>query len=430
MSHNYSRAALQRHVRSGVGYPTGVAGAAPEREGRDGDLPDDGWVPPVEIPPAPEQSPLPEDDGLTGGPRFVPVAIDNVQIADEPAWLIERLLPARGLACIVGPPKSGKSYFTTDLMLSVARGALYAGRTTLDGPVVYLTGEGVQGFKRRLIGMRQHHGIEGRGVPFFMIDNVPDLGSEKTDLAVLLRDLDAYLMHNNISQPRAIVLDTLARCMGDGDENATRDMGRFVNRCGLIERHFGCVVVVVHHTGKDKSKGSRGSNSLNGAADVTMIVTKGDDSSSVRVDEMKDGPEGDEWKFRLVPFPLKAQQNEPRATSDATTTCIVELLSQPAASQQRATTAEKPIRGVNGDLLKVIRRAVQEVGELNVGSVQVPNNVRAVSRPNLRNYCTTMDWQQPPGTKEASFRGVLSRGLSTLRERSLIGFDVDWVWLT
>jgi AAA domain len=105
----------------------------------------------------------PEDFGLSDGepvhepsgqgasatsdirPRFIPVAIDDVAISAEPAWLIDGLLPARGLACIVGPPKSGKSFLTSDMLCSVARGSPYAGRETLPGPVIYLTGEGVSG---------------------------------------------------------------------------------------------------------------------------------------------------------------------------------------------------------------------------------------------------------------------------------------------
>ena len=113
-------------------------------------------------------------------PRFVPVAIDDVTMSAEPAWLIDGLLPARGLACVVGPPKSGKSFLTTDMLFSVARSVPYAGRETIPGPVVYLTGEGVNGFKRRLVAMRRHHDAEGTGTPFYMVDNVPDLAACRT----------------------------------------------------------------------------------------------------------------------------------------------------------------------------------------------------------------------------------------------------------
>ena len=116
-------------------------------------------------------TPEPSIPGSTAKPKFVPIAIDDVTVPDKPAWLIGGLLPTHGLACLVGPPKSGKSFLASDMLCTVARGALYAGRETLQGPVIYLTGEGVSGFKRRLVAMRQHLGIEGQGVPFFMIEN-------------------------------------------------------------------------------------------------------------------------------------------------------------------------------------------------------------------------------------------------------------------
>jgi hypothetical protein len=364
-------------------------------------------------------------------PRFVPIAIDDVTMAAEPAWLIDGLLPARGLACIVGPPKSGKSFLTSDMLCAVARGASYAGRETLPGPVIYLTGEGVSGFKRRLVAMRRHLGIEGHGVPFFMIENVPDLGSEATDLQQLLAELDAFLAQVCPDGPRAIALDTLARCMGEADENSARDMGRFVNRCAAIERHFGCVVVVVHHVGKDPSRGGRGSNSLNGAADVTMLVEKTEACSKVRIDEMKDGREGQEWTFRLVPYDLgatfEASCAPPSATSE-NSTCVVEILSEPGKAQPRATSKASPPSGVAGDLLKIIRRAVDEVGTTTTDSATVPNHVRAATREDLKRYCNTMAWQDE--AEPRSWSAQLSNNLSKLRDRGLIGFDKGWVWQT
>lgn len=62
----------------------------------------------------------------------------------------------------------------------------------------------------------------------------------------------------------------------EGDESSARDMGRFVTRCGELERRFDCLVAVVHHMGKNPAAGGRGSNALNGAADVTLTVEKGD----------------------------------------------------------------------------------------------------------------------------------------------------------
>ncbi len=163
------------HDRQGAAEPDDMAGFEPAP-------PPDNYDPGPEFPPGAGLPPP--------RPLFRQVPIDLVQIGGEPQWLVAGLIPARGLAAIIGPPKCGKSYLTTDMLFSVARGEPYAGRDVLQGPVVYLTGEGVQGFKRRLIAMRRHYAVEGKGIDFFMVENVLDLGSERTNLAAMLAEID------------------------------------------------------------------------------------------------------------------------------------------------------------------------------------------------------------------------------------------------
>lgn len=52
-----------------------------------------------------------------------------------------------------------------------------------------------------------------------------------------------------------IILDTLARCFGGNDENDARDMGAFIRGCDELKRRTGATVLVVHHSGKDETKG-------------------------------------------------------------------------------------------------------------------------------------------------------------------------------
>lgn len=358
--------------------------------------------------------------------NFTPTAIDDVEVSAAPSWLIDGLLPARGLACVVGPPKSRKSFLTSDMLFHVAMARAYAGRAVMPGPVFYLTGEGISGFKRRLVAMRRHHQVEGQGAPFFMVENVPDLGSVTSDLPQLLTALDRFIDAGNIGRPRAIVLDTLARCMGEGDESAARDMGRFANRCSLIERHFGCVVVVVHHMGKDVNRGARGSNALNGAVDVTFTVEKSDAFSTVTVTEMKDGVEGIEWRFGLNVVDLGATSDTPTATTSEVSTCVVQIITEPKLPQPSAQPLKKPT-GLAGDLLDVIRRAFAEKGEPGIAP-SAPSAV-AISRETLKNYCISMEWQDPSNRPD-SFRTMLRRHLNKLQALGHVKWDEhEWIWM-
>ena len=52
----------------------------------------------------------------------------------------------------------------TDLFVHIAIGKQYAGREVQQGVAVYVTSEGLQGVKRRLVAMRRYHQIEGKKV--------------------------------------------------------------------------------------------------------------------------------------------------------------------------------------------------------------------------------------------------------------------------
>ena len=68
------------------------------------------------------------------------------------------------------------------------------------------------------------------------------------------------------------MIDTLSRSMRGVDENTAKDMGIFVDNCERIGRHFGCIVIVVHHAGKNADNGAKGSIALPAAADVMWFV--------------------------------------------------------------------------------------------------------------------------------------------------------------
>ena len=57
------------------------------------------------------------------------------------------------------------------------------------------------------------------------------------------------------SDPALVVIDTLARSMGAGDENTAKDAAMFVRNCDLIREATGAHVMVIHHTGKDEEEG-------------------------------------------------------------------------------------------------------------------------------------------------------------------------------
>ena len=62
--------------------------------------------------------------------------------------------------------------------------------------------------------------------------------------------------------------------MPGSDENASKDMGLVIEQCDRLRETFQCLVMPVHHTGKDVARGMRGSSSLDGAVDCAIQVTR------------------------------------------------------------------------------------------------------------------------------------------------------------
>ena len=118
------------------------------------------------------------------------------------------------------------------------------------------------------------------------------------------------------------MIDTLSRSLGGADENGP-GMAKFIENCGELSRKLNCLVLCVHHTGKDASRGMRGWSGLHGATDAEYEASRKGDVRSARMAKMKDGEDNLGWNFTLKQVEIG------HANGKAITTCVVELLSEP-----------------------------------------------------------------------------------------------------
>ncbi|MNQ99725.1 hypothetical protein D3C85_1154750 [compost metagenome] len=116
-----------------------------------------------------------------------------------------------------------------------------------------------------------------------------------------------------------IVMDTFAQVMAGANENSGEDVGKALAECRRIHRHTGAMVLLVHHSGKDASKGSRGWSGLKGACDVELEVSRSDDDRAVSASKLKDGRDGIQIGFKLHTVVLGEDED-----GDDITSCIVE----------------------------------------------------------------------------------------------------------
>ena len=115
-----------------------------------------------------------------------------------------------------------------------------------------------------------------------------------------------------------IVLDTLNASTPGMDENSSRDMGMAIAAAKRIQAQCGGLVILIHHSGKDVSKGLRGHSSLHGALDTLIEVDRQEDRRTWTLKKSKDGADGEQHEFMLEIVTLGEDED-----GEAITSCVI-----------------------------------------------------------------------------------------------------------
>jgi hypothetical protein len=245
-------------------------------------------------------------------PAFILVRARDMEFK-EPDFIIADLLETDTLALAFGDPGCGKSFLGVDIAASVARGSDFHGKAVKQGAVVYIAGEGHNGLKRRQSAWEKHNGLSLDDAPLFfsrVAANFLDAASAEA-VACAVDEVA-----KSEGAPRLVVIDTLARNFGAGDENQTSDMNRFVSAIDdLKARYHGCSVLIIHHTGHGDKQRGRGAMSLKGALDAEYRVEKNESEITVTNTKMKDAAEPDPLTFKLLSVELGLSSNGRPITS-------------------------------------------------------------------------------------------------------------------
>ena len=229
-----------------------------------------------------------------------------------PSWLLKGILPARGLAMLYGETSVGKTFCALDLVLSVARGIPWRGIKSKQAAAVYLAAEAQASIRTRIRAYEQHHGIELDNVPFGVIPQAINL-MESSEADALIA---ACVEMDKLGYPLGlVVLDTLNRVMPGADENGSDSMGLVIHNAQALTRATGATVLIVHHSGKDRERGARGSSSLPAAMDTVLSIRKAGQFKTLTVEKQRDSEDGRVFTFDLKIVLLGVDEDRDNITS-------------------------------------------------------------------------------------------------------------------
>lgn len=225
----------------------------------------------------------------------------------DAGYVVKGLLLRGSYAVAYGAPGEGKTFIALDLAYHVAAALPWMGKKVHAGTVLYLAYEGTGGMKKRAKALRQKYGT--KDVPFYIASATFNLREQPGRRAL------GELMSAMPAKPVLIVIDTFARALMGGDENSAQDVGAFNTAIAALIENTGACVLTIHHSGKDKSRGARGSSALLGAIDTEIEI----DSGQVIASKQRDIEISEPLGFKLVPLLVGVD-----ADGDDMTSCVVE----------------------------------------------------------------------------------------------------------
>jgi hypothetical protein len=271
--------------------------------------------------------------------------------ADPPAkpWIVKGVVARGETSAWIAPPGGMKSALLCELAFAVASRVDWHGyRAKQSGAVVYFALERSDLTERRLATYLARCSEDAERPPIAVVSAMIDLMNEATvkELVASIRAIEADTGESVI----LVVFDTFAKLIaaGGGDENLARDQGKVFANLQRLKNEIGCHVALIGHSGKDESRGARGSNALLG--DVDMMVTIGGDLiKTATVTKANDAPEGPLFSFKSETFDFGSDEDGDPITVNIVSTESVEQ--PPPASRPTKLTENQEV------MLRLLRDA-------------------------------------------------------------------------
>jgi hypothetical protein len=334
-----------------------------------------------------------------------------VKVAPKP-WLIKNVIARGETSSWIAPPGKGKSALLVDIAVHLANGKNWRGyRTKGRCGVVYFAIERADLVKRRLVAHRLRDNLPD--LPIAVAGQVIDLMDRNcaTNIVAAIQRAEQHFG----CEIGLAVIDTYPKgiAAGGGDESHARDQNIVVANLRRVLDSLPIHVAGIGHTGKDESKGERGSNARLADVDVSVQVS-GDIVKTATVKKANDQPEGVLTSFRLEPFELGVDDD-----GDSFLTFIVsdEILTGVHADH-RLSNKQKLA-------LEALTEVVLSHGQDAPAEYRLPQGIKVVT---AEQWKAELFRQNVLDKDAGNPRARYTELRNGLRTRQLIGVRDDWVW--
>ena len=320
-------------------------------------------------------------------------------------WMVRGVVPVEGLAALYGASGTGKSFLILDMGCAVAGGVEWFGRRVTQAPVTYVCLEGEAGIGKRIKAWSLHNDAPVPDALRFITQPFDLLSDDVGELA------KAIIVGGGVGG--MVIIDTLNRAAPGADENSSVDMGKLIAAAKQLQSLTGGLVCLVHHTGKDTTKGLRGHSSLYAALDGAVEVTATDTRKAWSVAKSKDDVTGDAHPFKMGIVHVGTDDE-----GDEITSCVI----VPDDSAEAIKQAKRPTLRSNQKI------ANEAIGEALRKSPHTGKEGAPTGRPCIQysDAVVIVAERIPADTKHKTLRAKVA--ITGLVERGYLAMKGDWLW--
>lgn len=231
---------------------------------------------------------LPPPKPAPAAPSWFLSAADQASLPD-PKWLVKDVLIENKVALLVAPKGQFKTFLALDLALAIATGSeTFGSKPESTGLVFYGDHESTQEIaKLHRPAWQVLHGLgpdeetgfylskDGPHFSFILPDGKREIDSFADDIA--------RIAEREKKPVKLIVFDTYSATMLGLDENDPNTGNNFIKYCRSLIKAFNCTILIVAHSGKDVTMGTRGSSAFPFGVDTILGAERVDDTNMVKL---------------------------------------------------------------------------------------------------------------------------------------------------
>ncbi len=335
-------------------------------------------------------------------------------------WLIKNVIARGEVSSWIGKPGGGKSALLTDLCVYGGQGQDWRGyRTPQPFGTVYFALERADLVKRRMQAHRLRDELPA-DLPIAVagqIISLIDPGSVAAIVDAINRAQDDFRREVGLA-----IFDTRSKgiAAGGGDEDKARFQNLAAAHLRRVIERTGIHIASIGHTGKDASRGERGSNATLGDVDVEVTIS-GDAVRTADVTKANDQPLGRLTGYELEPYEFALDPDDEDEQPHRTWIVAQETRDDAMSLQPR------PAQALN-DKQRLALEALTEVllsaGQRAPAEYKLPGTTRIVASTTWKTEIFRRDIFN--GSKNPHSR--FGEMQTALQARHLIGVRDGWVW--